>query len=70
MRLYVIRHAEAAPLGQAGIDRDEDRPLTAAGLEQSRRLGLALKKQGVTDQQIETMLVHNPRKIFENQRTY
>ena len=30
----------------------------------------ALKKQGVTDQQIETMLVHNPRKIFEEQGTY
>ncbi len=30
----------------------------------------ALKKQGVTDAQIETMLVHNPRKIFENQGAY
>ncbi|MBZ5611705.1 MAG: phosphotriesterase-related protein [Acidobacteriia bacterium] len=30
----------------------------------------ALKKQGVTDDQIETMLVHNPRKIFENQGAY
>jgi phosphotriesterase-related protein len=30
----------------------------------------ALMKQGVTDQQIETMLVHNPRKIFENQGAY
>jgi phosphotriesterase-related protein len=30
----------------------------------------ALKQQGVTDQQIETMLVENPRKIFEQQGTY
>jgi phosphotriesterase-related protein len=30
----------------------------------------ALKQQGVTDQQIETMLVHNPRKIFERQGAY
>lgn len=30
----------------------------------------ALKKQGVTHEQIETMLVHNPRKIFEQQGTY
>ena len=30
----------------------------------------ALKQQGVTDQQIETMLVHNPRRIFEQQGTY
>jgi phosphotriesterase-related protein len=30
----------------------------------------ALRKQGVTDAQIETMLVENPRKIFENQGAY
>jgi len=30
----------------------------------------ALKKQGVTDAQIQTMLVENPRKIFENQDAY
>ena len=30
----------------------------------------ALKMQGVTHDQIETMLVHNPRKIFEQQGTY
>ncbi|HMD50122.1 MAG TPA: hypothetical protein VKG79_13530 [Bryobacteraceae bacterium] len=30
----------------------------------------ALKAQGVTDQQIETMLVENPRKIFERQGAY
>ena len=30
----------------------------------------ALKKQGVTDAQIQTMLVDNPRKIFENQDAY
>jgi len=30
----------------------------------------ALKSKGVTDEQIETMLVHNPRKIFERQGAY
>ena len=30
----------------------------------------ALKKHGVTDAQIETMLVHNPRQIFERQGAY
>jgi phosphotriesterase-related protein len=30
----------------------------------------ALKKQGVTEEQIEAMLVHNPRRIFENQGAY
>ena len=30
----------------------------------------ALKQRGVTDEQITTMLVDNPRKIFENQDGY
>lgn len=30
----------------------------------------ALKERGVTDEQLTTMLVDNPRKIFENQGTY
>jgi phosphotriesterase-related protein len=30
----------------------------------------ALKERGVTDEQIETMLVHNPREIFERQGAY
>ena len=47
MRLYVIRHAEAVPLGQDGIERDEDRPLTTAGQEQSKRLAQALLGRGV-----------------------
>jgi phosphohistidine phosphatase len=47
MRLYVIRHAEAAPQGAGGVERDEDRPLTAGGLEQSRRVAKALKAHGV-----------------------
>jgi phosphohistidine phosphatase len=47
MRLYVIRHADAAPMGQDGIERDEDRPLTPAGQEQSRLLSQALVAHGV-----------------------
>jgi phosphotriesterase-related protein len=30
----------------------------------------ALKQRGVTDQQVETMLVGNPRRIFENVGSY
>jgi phosphotriesterase-related protein len=30
----------------------------------------ALKQRGVTDEQIKTMLVDNPRKIFERQGAY
>jgi phosphohistidine phosphatase len=47
MHLYVIRHADAVPQGQAGIERDEDRPLTSEGQEQSHRLARALRDHGV-----------------------
>ncbi len=30
----------------------------------------ALKKRGVTHDQLQTMLIHNPRTIFENQNPY
>lgn len=42
MRLLIVRHAEAAP-----GDPDELRSLTAAGLEQARRLGESLRADGI-----------------------
>lgn len=42
MQLVIIRHAEAAPGSP-----DELRPLTAAGREQARSLGLQLREQGI-----------------------
>ena len=47
MELYLIRHAEAAPLGEGGVNEDEDRPLTEAGREQSRLLADGLKRLGI-----------------------
>jgi phosphohistidine phosphatase len=47
MDLYVIRHADALPLGQAGVTEDEERPLSEAGKAQSRALAAALRKLGV-----------------------
>ena len=44
MDLYLIRHAEAAPLGEGGITSDEDRPLTEQGHEQTRVGGCWLWK--------------------------
>ncbi|WP_439623454.1 SixA phosphatase family protein [Gemmata sp.] len=46
MWLYLIRHAEAEPLGGA-LTRDFDRPLTAAGRAQSRALAAAFARRGV-----------------------
>ena len=47
MDLYLIRHADAAPLGEGGITRDEVRPLTAKGQEQAKRLASALNGKGI-----------------------
>lgn len=43
----MIRHADAVPAGEQGIDNDFDRPLTDKGKEQSQRLVAALKKRGI-----------------------
>ena len=47
MHLYLIRHADAVPLGEQGIESDEERPLTPHGEEQCKALAQALKRLGV-----------------------
>jgi phosphohistidine phosphatase len=47
MHLYLIRHAEAVPLGVNGVSKDEDRPLTDKGRESCRAVALALRQVGV-----------------------
>jgi phosphohistidine phosphatase len=47
MHLYVIRHADAVPLGAEGIHDDAQRPLTGAGRAQCKALAKALPKLGV-----------------------
>jgi phosphohistidine phosphatase len=47
MDLYLIRHAEAVPLGEGGISDDADRPLTEQGHEQTRLVAEGLQKHGV-----------------------
>jgi phosphohistidine phosphatase len=47
MDLYVIRHADAAPLGEGGVTIDANRPLTPKGQEQSKRLAIGLAAQDV-----------------------
>jgi phosphohistidine phosphatase len=46
MLLYLIRHAEAEPIGGA-VTRDFDRPLTARGHEQSQELARAFAARGI-----------------------
>jgi phosphohistidine phosphatase len=47
MHLYVIRHAEAVPLGEQGIRHDEERPLTPTGEAQAEALSRAFGRLGV-----------------------
>lgn len=54
MDLYIIRHAEAQPLGEGGIHDDAERPLTAAGKAQCGPLASALQRQGVRLERIVT----------------
>ncbi len=46
MRLYVMRHAQAAEIGACGIARDADRPLTARGRRQARLMAAFLRRHG------------------------
>jgi phosphohistidine phosphatase len=47
MELYLIRHADAVPLGKEGISDDADRPLSDRGRAQCPVLAAALHRAGV-----------------------
>ncbi|HLJ93467.1 MAG TPA: phosphohistidine phosphatase SixA [Gemmataceae bacterium] len=47
MDLYVIRHADAAPLGEGGIATDADRPLTKKGQDQAKQLASGLSARRI-----------------------
>jgi phosphohistidine phosphatase len=47
MDLYIIRHADAQPLGEGSIQNDADRPLTTEGHAQCVSLAKSLQRQGV-----------------------
>jgi phosphohistidine phosphatase len=47
MELYLIRHAEAQPLGEDDIQNDEARPLTQVGRAQCQALAEALQRVGL-----------------------
>jgi len=47
MDVYLIRHADAVQLGEAGVTEDFDRPLTETGRAQAQKLARALLARGV-----------------------
>jgi phosphohistidine phosphatase len=58
MDFYLIRHADAQPLGEGGIQDDADRPLSEAGQKQCEALAQALAKRGVHfDQMVSSSLL-------------
>ncbi|HTU88859.1 MAG TPA: phosphohistidine phosphatase SixA [Gemmataceae bacterium] len=66
MELYIIRHADAQPLGEGDVERDEDRPLTAKGHTQCGPLAAALQRQGVHLDRIVTSSLLRARQTAEN----
>lgn len=54
MNLYILRHAEAEPLGFSGIKKDSERPLTEYGKKQAKKVGQAIKKLDINLQHVLT----------------
>jgi phosphohistidine phosphatase len=46
MNLYLIRHADALPLGSEGVASDAERPLSKVGYQQLAALAAGLKRLG------------------------
>ncbi|HZY86276.1 MAG TPA: phosphohistidine phosphatase SixA [Gemmataceae bacterium] len=65
MDLYLIRHADAQPLGEGGVEDDEDRPLTAVGQSQCRALAAALQRQKVQLDKLVTSPLLRARQTAE-----
>jgi phosphohistidine phosphatase len=63
--LYLIRHAEASPLGEQGIQADEDRPLTEAGQSQAGQVGSGLRGRGPLPEVVLTSPLVRARQTAE-----
>jgi phosphohistidine phosphatase len=65
MELYLIRHAEAVPLGENNIETDADRPLTELGQTQAKGVATGLQRKGVALQLILTSPLLRARQTAE-----
>lgn len=65
MDLYIIRHADAVPLGEGGISEDADRPLTETGKGHARALAAAFLKRGVQPAVVVTSPLVRARQTAE-----
>lgn len=65
MNLYLIRHAEAVPLGEQGITEDALRPLTPEGERQAAVVGKGLKARGIRLDKLVTSPLVRARQTVE-----
>jgi phosphohistidine phosphatase len=54
MNVYLLRHAHALGVGERGVQSDEERPLSDAGHRQVARVADAVKRLGLTFDQLLT----------------
>lgn len=66
MDLYIIRHADAVALGERGVTKDADRPLSAEGEAQSRTVSVALQRKGIRLNKVLTSPLLRARQTAEN----
>lgn len=65
MDLYMIRHAEAAALGEGGVSADADRPLTEQGRKQAQQVGRVLHRKKVMVEKLVTSPLLRARQTAE-----
>jgi phosphohistidine phosphatase len=65
MELYLIRHADAQPVGEGGVEDDAERPLTAVGQAQCRVLAASLQRQKVHLDKVVTSPLLRARQTAE-----
>jgi phosphohistidine phosphatase len=63
--LYLIRHADAVSIGEAGVAGDEERPLSAKGCKQAKALAEALQRQNVQLSKVLTSPLVRTRQTAE-----
>ena len=66
MELYLIRHADAAPVGTHGIRDDAERPLTDIAHKQARDLGDGLRKRDIKVEKLVTSPFLRARQTAED----
>jgi phosphohistidine phosphatase len=65
MELYLIRHADALPVGHDGVADDEARPLSEEGRAQCRALAEALQRQRIRFDVVATSPLVRARQTAE-----